>query len=133
MTSPLRVFTARIGFRDPDVLDVTRKSAGHLGLAFAPSWQLLGPFLDDRKAGRPMDWDAYVLGFNAEMEASYLTRPKAWKGLLSAPRAVLVCYCANHLQCHRTLLARDILPRLGAVYGGEFVTEPAQKGMFNGR
>lgn len=130
----LQVFTARIGYRDPDVLDVTRKSGSALGRSFAPSWEILTPALAGlRRGGHHADdaWEAYVPAFVAEMEASQRTAPLAWRGLLAAPRCVLVCYCANHTRCHRTLLARDVLPKLGAVYGGEITSSTAQRGLFS--
>ena len=42
----LRVHTARVSYAGPDRLDVTRKSAGPDGIAFAPSWAILRPALD---------------------------------------------------------------------------------------
>lgn len=127
----LNVYTARIGYADPDALDVTRKSGDQLGRAFAPSWTLLGPALRARARG-DMDavWPQYVAGFRGEMYASQENAPGAWRSLLARPRAVLVCYCADPERCHRTLLARDILPRLGAVYGGELGAAKPQGEMF---
>jgi hypothetical protein len=42
----LAVHTARMSYRGDDRLDVTRKSAGPEGIAFAPSWAILRPALD---------------------------------------------------------------------------------------
>ncbi len=46
----LEVFTARIGTKDPDVLDITRGSGKGLGLTFAPSKDLLAPAIAARRA-----------------------------------------------------------------------------------
>lgn len=145
------VFTARMGSRDPDALDITRKSATWDGLAFAPSWEILRPTLDLRaklagltegaqnatreglhdtardlrrqaiETGISIEraWDSYVGAYTSEMRRSYVERRAAWDGLLSRERVVLLCYCPDHTRCHRTVLGREILPKLGAVYGGE--------------
>lgn len=115
------VRTARVGSREPDALDVTRKSAGRDGIAFAPSWALLGPFLSARRAGADTEalWPGYVAAYTAEMRASYRAARGVWERLLARPRVVLLCYCTDPERCHRTLLARDILPTLGATYAGE--------------
>ena len=42
----LAVYTARIGLRDPDVFDITRKTGGVEGDPFAPSWRILRPAID---------------------------------------------------------------------------------------
>lgn len=134
----VHVFTARLGFSDRDVLDITRKSGSALGINFAPSWAILEPALSGMRAGGSVAqdaWDLYVPAYLREMRESYAKAPLAWRGLLSAKRAVLVCYCANAERCHRTILARDILPKLGAVYGGELggpAPMQAQKGLFDG-
>lgn len=49
MTSQLQVFTAHVSTRDPDRVDVTRKSGGVAGLPFAPSWRILMPAIDARR------------------------------------------------------------------------------------
>ncbi len=130
----LEVYTARISSKDPDRLDVTRKSGGLLGAPFAPSWALLNPVLAARKeaqrltaAGNPdaaIDiergaWADYVPAFLQEMRASYVAKPAAWQGLVNRARVVLVCYCTDAERCHRALLARNVLPKLGATYRGE--------------
>lgn len=42
----LTVHTARVSYDGADRLDITRKSAGPEGIAFAPSWAILRPALD---------------------------------------------------------------------------------------
>ena len=142
----LQVWTARVTYGGVDRLDVTRKSADAWGKSFAPSWPLLRPALDVRKvadglmaqaraaldadgdewgptreADRLLDeaWRAYVPRFLDEMRRSYVDRRADWGRLLALPEVTLVCFCVDPTQCHRTLLARDILPKLGAVYMGE--------------
>lgn len=134
----LHVFTARLGLRDRDVLDITRKSARGDGLAFAPSWSILRPALDEMKTAREeigfascaLDdfngrwraaraWWSYVGAYLNEMRASYRRDRGPWERLLARSRVVLCCYCTDADHCHRTILAAGILPRLGAEYGGE--------------
>lgn len=143
----LEVWTARIGLAGDDVLDITRKSAGPEGIVFAPSLALLGPILAARARQRALfmradkadraelaeeareiehkAWDRYVPAYLAEMRASYRTERAAWLRLLERPRVCLVCYCPKFERCHRTILARDILPKLGAIYAGEL--EPVKR------
>lgn len=133
----LQVLTARIGFNDPDVLDITRKS-GREGLVFAPSWEILRPALRNMKDASEMigfarnhldawngeslkrrAWWRYVSEYLSEMRASHRNHRQTWDALLARPRVVLVCYCTDPEHCHRTLLGAAILPRLGAEYVGE--------------
>lgn len=131
----VHVHTARIGTPGlVDSLDVTRASARGDGLAFAPSWAILRPVLDARKvaevqrregadaaaaAWEQAAWERYVPAFVAEMRASYRDLRPAWERLLDRRTVTLLCYCDAAAHCHRTLLARAILPKLGAVYVGE--------------
>lgn len=146
---PLTVYTARIGYVGLDALDITRKSATGDALVFAPSWSILRPALDARQragrlraaaqsddpaAGLALDeaqmtedeaWAAYVPAYVAEMRASYRAHRPAWERLLGEVLLTLTCYCVDPERCHRVLLARDILPKLGATYAGE---RPPQRG-----
>jgi uncharacterized protein YeaO (DUF488 family) len=117
----LRIRTARVSYRGPDRLDVTRKSGCHLGRAFAPSWKLLGPFLAERRAGIALTderWAEYVAGYTAEMRASYRANPERWRDLIRRERATLVCYCTDPNRCHRRVLA-GLLVSIGAIDEGE--------------
>lgn len=128
----LHVHTARLGIRDPDYLDVSlqgnmrRSDAGELGghrgiaLVFAPSPELLYPYLSKRKFSRltEADWTRYAESYTAEMRASYRDRRGCWDVLLSWERVVLLCFCTDPNQCHRRVLA-GILEKLGAVDEGE--------------
>lgn len=129
----LHVYSARISYRGEDRLDVTRKS-GQEGLFLAPSWKILRPAIAARKraaalamedaivpalAERKVAWDRYVPAYLEEMRASYRRELAAWNALLARERVVLVCYCVDAEHCHRYLLRTQILPKLGAVDGGE--------------
>ncbi len=132
-TGVLLVQTARLGFRGQGWLDVSlqgnmrRADKGedggqdHIGLSFCPSPELLYPLLSKRKFKglTDADWAAYVTGYTAEMRHSYRARRVAWDALLRRPHVVLLCFCTEPHRCHRTVLARDILPKLGAAYAGE--------------
>lgn len=84
-------------------------------------------------------WEEYEPRFLAEMRVShgmprkmwgeleslafseYGVKPNRpmWDNLLSRQRAILCCYCSDAEHCHRTILRRDILPKLGAEDCGE--------------
>lgn len=118
----LTVYTARVTYAGADRLDITRKSAGPDGIAFAPSWKILGPMLRSRKrengpAGALL-WDGYVEDYTAEMRISYREQRPAWDSLLARESATLLCYCNDARHCHRTVLA-GILGKLGATVHGE--------------
>jgi uncharacterized protein YeaO (DUF488 family) len=128
----LAVYTARLGIRDADYLDVSlqgnmrRADAGevgghrHVGLSFCPSPELLYPYLSKRKFGQltDADWERYARAYTAEMRVSYRLRQSAWKTVLAWPRVVLLCFCTEPERCHRRVLA-GILAKLGANDCGE--------------
>lgn len=123
----LRVSTARLGYRGEDWLDVSlqgnmrRCEAGEIGghrgvgIAFAPSPELLYPYLSKRRFNRlkPEDWPRYADAYTAEMRASYRRARAAWDLVLTWERVVLLCFCVEKDQCHRRVLA-GILGKLGA-------------------
>jgi hypothetical protein len=130
---PLHVHTARVGYRGTDGLDITAKSGKLHGLAFAPSWSILGPALDARRVAKDMRsqgredlakatedeaWGIYQTEFLREMRLSYRVRRESWDWLLARESVTLLCYCSDH-RCHRRILSGVILPKLGAVDYGE--------------
>ena len=141
-----RVYTARLGaYVGADALDVTRKTGRGVGLALAPSWAILRPALDARTHAQALlaaplltphavaeaarieaeAWATYEPAYLAEMRRSYAEQRDAWNLLLVCPLLTLCCYCPDPERCHRTLLARTILPTLGCTYAGE---RPSQAG-----
>lgn len=118
---PLQVYTARVGTRDPDALQVTlwrnHDADGH---AFAPSMMLLKWGLGHRRAGTatPDIEREYADRYRDEMRAGYRRDRAAWDALLARPRVVLLCFCPAGAFCHRRVLA-GILTKLGAVDCGE--------------
>jgi uncharacterized protein YeaO (DUF488 family) len=132
---PLQVFSAVAGFDDPDALVLSRKHVkkseldgypgGHRGIAayFTPSaalqnarWRRCRFNLEHE---HPEEWEQYVEGYIREMRASYKQQPVAWTTLLSWERVVLVCSGPSPERSVRLVLARDVLTKLGATYGGE--------------
>jgi hypothetical protein len=113
----LRVYTAQIGtYHGADALDITIKSAPPDGRPFAPDrWDMvLGV-----KRGR-VSQDAYRAYYRRLMRESYRQHGEAWAAVLSRDEVTLLCYCPPALPfCHRRILAREILPALGAQYCGE--------------
>lgn len=146
------VFTARIGVRDRDAFDITRKSGGPEGSVFAPSWKILRPAIDARadadrlrkQAAEDLPlfsalalardvrkdfttqaddierraWTTYVPLYLAEMDESERRHPDVWQRFRARERVVVVCYCADVMRCHRSLLALREEER-GAVWVGE--------------
>lgn len=137
---PLQVFTARMGYKaDDDWLDITlqgneiridknpAEACGHrgIGFVFAPSPDILYPYLSARRHGRETDqlWLRYHEAYTHEMRQSYRRYRPAWDKLLSWHRVVLLCMCTEEARCHRTVLGQFILPKLGAEYRGELVLQ----------
>jgi 5-methylcytosine-specific restriction endonuclease McrA/uncharacterized protein YeaO (DUF488 family) len=122
--APCRVFTGRVGaYRAEDGLDVSRAGAHPLGVAFAPSWGLLRPYLARRRQRRSSaeaaaDWARYEAAYLAELRARYRADRAPFAALLARPEVTLLCHCPGPEQCHRGSLAR-VLVKLGAVYEGE--------------
>lgn len=187
---PLTILSARLTYSGPDRLDITRahvdrcRKAGKPdppGAAFAPSWSILGPALEARKASAELRkqasdatldmagsqralpithdgmvdtfklfaeaeaieacaWEVYQPAYIAEMRVSAGMTPrserwssaediawlakvrpnrKTWQWALAQERLVFCCACMDPNRCHRMLLRRDILPKYGAIDGGE--------------
>jgi len=110
----LKVYTSRIDTTDKDRLDITRKSAGRIGLIFAPTWDIINKVKKEE-----IDFDTYKSLYLEEMKKSYIENNIAWFGFFMKERVVLTCYCTDHEKCHRTILAKEILPKYGAKYCGE--------------
>ncbi len=143
----LQVWTARIDYEGPDRLDITRAAESRdrrLGIApsagsiFAPSWRIvtdakrkLDRALRLKQRGRQQEgdriektaWNDYKHRYTEEMRQSYAANRRGWIELLSSDRVVLVCYCLNPRQCHRTLLS-SMLGTFGATERGEIRDEP---------
>jgi len=123
----LNLYTACLShYKDQGaILDVTRLT-GKDGLIFAPSWELLRPFLDKRKNGllSPADWLLYREGYLREMKTSAQLNGDdwaTWKSYIQSEitfEFTLCCYCIAPDQCHRSILV-EIFKKRGAVYLGE--------------
>jgi uncharacterized protein YeaO (DUF488 family) len=126
----LIVHTAHLSKGGADYLDITRGGSektsvpgGHRGMgeAFAPSRSLLNTYLELKKRGELTDrqWLDYAARYIQEMRVSYRTKRATWEMLLSLESVTLCCACRSAVICHRSVLARDILRKLGASYAGE--------------
>lgn len=118
-----RLFNPRAADLGP--LDVTRKS-GKNGLIWAPSWDILSPALKAFKAAKTAAeknnaFVMYAIAYKDEMRESWRTRRAEWERLLGRETLTLQCYCVDARYCHRTLLARDILPGACARLGIDYV------------
>lgn len=128
------IFTSRVTYSGEDRVDITRKSGSVDGIALAPSWELLKPFLVKRKFGQETDddWREYVERYTAEMRVSYRTHAWHWRRLLTRLETgplTLVCYCRSWERCHRTVAARLLAAasKGRARYAGEAETEGERK------
>lgn len=145
----LTCYSARIGARDADALDITRKGNHPQGVIFAPSETILRPALRARdeanKLRRDADdltiaptgierlallaqaeriefemWTWYEPAYTEEMRACYKANRHAWQSILAKPRVILLCYCAKAALPHcHRIVLRGIFVKLGAVDGGE--------------
>lgn len=114
-----------VGYTAWDGIDITRGSGTPFGQVFAPSRGLLNAANsaknackgDEARLDEVFQW--YRVYFLDEMRASYRASRRTWDALLRRPEATILCYCGTVTRCHRTIIAAEILPRLGAVYGGE--------------
>jgi hypothetical protein len=98
------VHTARISYTGRDRLDISRAGNDPLGVAFAPSWDLLNA----AKSGA-IHWGEYRDRYTEEMRASYRDTREAWDRLLALDEVTLCCYCRAGDPCHRLILATIIV------------------------
>jgi len=128
------IYTARIGYKGGDALDITRRSAGPIGIVLAPSWEILSPVLALRRQKAMSDaaWERYKLAYAAEMETSLKRWPQHWARILARPEVTLVCYCSDFLRCHRSLAADLLVKASNGVgyYRGERAPEKLQGVLF---
>ena len=116
--------TAQFRYPGPNRIDITRGSGkAKQYVVLAPSWNLLdlarsGLWHSKNDEDRDRIWKEYEQRYTEEMRVSYRAHRATWDELLALPEAVLVCYCADVLRCHRGLLAA-MLVKLGAEYLGE--------------
>ncbi len=131
----LIVQTAPMGADDPDVLIISRKfnetvvnegwPDGHrgVGLHFCPSrriqsarWKRCGFHLTNETED---EWQLYAREYVAEMRESYRRTRKVWNEVLQWQRVVIVSRDDDFVRSPRTVLAREILEKMGAQYMGE--------------
>lgn len=145
----LTVCSSRIGCRDPDLLDITRKGNHPQGVIFAPSETILRPALRARHEAdnlrRDADdltiaptgiertaflsraertegdmWEWYEPAYTDEMRVSYRQNRRAWDAVLARTRVVFCCYCGKAVLPHcHRIILRAIFVKLGAEDGGE--------------
>jgi hypothetical protein len=82
----LTVHTARVSYGGADRLDVTRKSAGPDGIAFAPSWAILRPALDALRCAEVMRAAADVAPFSGADPVRYAEGAEAMRRAADAVR-----------------------------------------------
>jgi uncharacterized protein YeaO (DUF488 family) len=119
----LTVHSAPSRFDGDGRLDISATTGGAIGRVFAPSAALMTMLFEAQRSHRgavPAEaWTRWHAAYLAEMRRSYKQYRPVWSHLLAQRHVVLVCACADAEHCHRTILRRDVLPRLGARDGGE--------------
>ena len=113
----LAVHTAPFRYRGADRLDITRKSAGSDGIAFAPTWEILRVVLDARRSGDAEAYEAtrdwYARNYTAEMRVSYGVVPgvDGWSSMSVEAQSDIQAAMQRGVQPNRAawdaLLARD--------------------------
>lgn len=128
------IYTARVNYDGDDRLDITRMGRHPVGIALAPSWAALGPYLAKRKDGDLdlADWQAYRGLYLDEMRFSYRRNRIHWEQILAMPVVTLVCFCVDPMRCHRTIAAEILCLVAGpdrAAFRGE--RKPIQGSLFD--
>ena len=101
MGTPVKLYRAQVGTADG--VDVSRKSAGPLGLPFAPSWDLVM----GSKRGR-IDRQEYTREYEAQLRCvphSCIIALHA-EGVRNGGELCLLCYCRDGAHCHTSLLIK---------------------------
>jgi len=112
----VRLYTSTLAYDADDRLDVSRYGGHAIGVAFAPSLELLW-WIKRRRATRDLLAE-YMDRYRAEMRTSQRERPEAWASVLACDEVTCCCYCVNASACHRAALA-EMLVAMGAEYRGE--------------
>jgi uncharacterized protein YeaO (DUF488 family) len=113
----INVYTSRIGESQKEAVDATTKAKHPL----APGWDIVL----DLKNGK-ISWVQYKEEYLARLRKLWRQKPEEFLNLLK-DGTVLVCYCKDHTQCHRTILA-EVLVKIGKlrginiIYGGEITS-----------
>lgn len=114
------VWTSRISYHGADRLDVTMLSTDKLGIEFAPPEALLKPLLAKRKTMPNQrlpdeDFRAYAEAYKQVLRERFDRNRAPFEELLARPVVTLVCYCRHSDQCHRTILANEVLAKFRSV------------------
>jgi len=125
----ITIYTGRIDSDDPDMIDITIKSASTPeGRILAPLW----PMVTAHKEGKLSD-AGYTEKYKTLLRERYTTDKAAFLDILRRNRVVLCCYCSTKSDfCHRHL-AVDILEAIAkaegitVIRGGELVKTKAQE------
>lgn len=119
----ITIHTAQMSITDPDMLDITVKSAKTPeGKALAPTWDMVLNLTPDR----------YTPVYHKLMRDRFQANPRPFLNLLRRDRVVLKCYCRAGEFCHRHL-AVDVLKAIAeqqgirVVDGGEVIPPPRKQ------
>lgn len=113
---PLRLYTSRITYKGADGIDITAKSALPQDRCFAPSWKILRPLLELRKATEGQGgnvssspstgpsaadiayaeaYSGYIAAYTDEIRAAYRANRPRFEAVLASDSATFTCYCSD--------------------------------------
>ena len=109
----ITIQTAQMGVTDPDMMDITVKSARtNIEKLLAPTWEMVRA----SKSGA-ITWQQYTDRYYRMMRHRYRVNKGTFDTLLTErERIVLKCYCGQPDRCHRSL-AVDILTKIAESLG----------------
>lgn len=118
----MKVYTSRSDYKGKDKIDIGPRSLSREGLLFVPSPKLLATLPDPRQGTKlsPEAWAQFVSAYTEEMEASQNKWMEAWDRIFEWSQVTFTCDCPSPEQCHRTVLAKEIFPSMGATFAGEW-------------
>ncbi len=96
-------------------IDITVKSGEGVGVAFAPTWDMVKGYKvwcgDMRFKAKPLSPEAYTERYLALMRKRYSQDPEGFIGIFTHSIITLQCYCRGSF-CHRFIVAEHILPAI---------------------
>jgi len=104
----IKLWRSQVGKHPDDGLDVSRKSAGPIGLPFAPPWPMV---MASKRGGMP--WAEYRRRYLELLDKVELASVVALRdeGLRRGGELCLTCWCSDGAQCHSTILIQWLVAR----------------------
>lgn len=113
------IYTAHYRYSDDDRMDITVKGNQYPGNLFAPTWEMVKGYKDQKLT----QWDYTVQYFSLLLSRAVQTDATFRSALRDLtthrPQITLVCFCPSGEFCHRILAAR-MLENMGL---GKYIGE----------